>query len=256
MKNPAFCLLVLCVCALSMVSCRSANQLLKARPAALSPFVEHPHEMKANRERVPFHRSWASPDAKVRGKAVPKRQIFIAPVTLKYLRPVAKALVREEINVGSIQRNERGMAVLLRNEFAYAFAHSPGPRYVLSQYPGPDTVTLELALVELNPTSPKGNLVKTGMKFVIGPLAGLGGYFTKGNVAIEGKVRNTQTGELLFEFADNEADKMTFYTMRDYRAYGHAEQSFKEWAHQFELFTRTTSGVRIEDTFCFTLDPR
>lgn len=249
-------LLAVLVCLSSMVSCRSANQFLKAKPVQLSGFVEHPKQMRENRQRAPFHKVWASPDAGLRGRAIPKRQIYIAPVSLRYLRGVKKPLVREEIELGSIERNEVGMAVRLRHEFAYAFAQSARPRYVLAQRPGVDTVTLELALVELNPTSPKGNMVKTGLKFVIGPFAGLGSYFTKGNVAIEGKVRNSQTGELLFQFADNEADKMTFYTMRDFRPYGHAEQSFKEWAHQFELFTRTTSGARIEDSFCFTLDPR
>ncbi|TLD72377.1 DUF3313 domain-containing protein [Phragmitibacter flavus] len=241
---------------LLMVSCRSTNQMLKARPAQLSSFVEFPDQMKKSRERAPFHKVWSSPNPEVRGRAIPKRQIFIAPVTLQHLRPVGKPLVRKEIELGSITRDEAGMAKQLRQEFAGAFARSERPRYVLSRYPGPDTVTLELALVELNPTSPKGNVVKTGLKFVIGPFAGLGGYFTKGNVAIEGKVRNSQTGELIFQFADNEADKMTLYTLRDFRAYGHADVSMKEWARQFELFTRTPPGVRVEDSFCFTLDPR
>jgi len=238
------------------VSCRSTNQMLKAKPAKLSNFVERPQEMRGFRERVPFHYAWSSPYPDIRAKAAQKRQIYIAPVTLRYLRPVAKALIRQEIELGSIDRNERGMAARLRNEFAWVFAQSPRPRYILAQRPGPDTVTLELALVELNPTSPKGNAVKTGLKFVIGPFAGLGSYFTKGNVAIEGKVRNSQTGELIFQFADNEADKMTLYTLRDFRAYGHAEESFREWARQFETFTRTPPGVRVEDSFSFTLDPR
>lgn len=249
-------LVIAIIASLMATSCRSTNQLLKAKPAPLSPFIEHPGQMRAFRERVPFHKAWACPDAKVRERAIPKRQIYIAPVSLKYLRPVAKPLIREEIEMGSIKRNEVGMAIKLRNEFAYAFARSPNPRYLLAQQPGVDTVTLELALVELNPTSPKGNVVKTGLKFVVGPLAGLGSYFTKGNVAIEGKVRNSQTGELLFQFADNEQDKMTFYSLRDFQPYGHATQSFKEWAYQFELFTRTTSEARIEDSFCFTLAPK
>lgn len=239
-----------------MVSCRSTNQWLKAKPVALSAFVEHPQQMSKSRDRAPFHKVWSSPDVNVRARAASKRQIFIAPVTVKYLRPVAKPLVRKEIEMGSIDRDEAQMAGMLRQEFAQAFARSEQPRYVLARYPGPDTVTLELALVELNPTSPKGNVVKTGLKFVIGPFAGLGGYFTKGNVAIEGKVRNSQTGELVFEFADNESDKMTLYTLRDFRAYGHAEVSMREWARQFELFTRTPPGVRIEDSFCFTLNLR
>lgn len=255
MRSPFVLLLLLLLC-LAPASCRSTNRMLKAKPAKLSAFVEHPREMRAWRERLPFHRAWSSPDPALRVRAAAKREIYIAPVTLRYLRPVAKPLVNKEIEWGSIARDEQKMAVQLRHEFVSAFARSARPRYLLARHPNPASVTLELALVELNPTSPKGNVVKTGLKFVIGPFAGLGGYFTKGNVAIEGKVRNSQTGELVFEFADNEADKMTFYSLRDFRAYGHAEHSMREWAAQFEQFTRTPPGVRVEDSFCFTLDPR
>lgn len=147
------------------------------------------------------------------------------------------------------------MAQQLRRDFAGAFGEVPPGRYYVSSRPNPRSVTLELALVELNPTSAKGNAVKTAAKFFIGPLAGLGGFFTKGNVAIEGKVRDSSTGALVCEFTDNEADRMTWYTLRDFRPYGHAEHAMKEWAAQFEEFTRATRGEKVKDTTFFTLNP-
>jgi hypothetical protein len=241
---------------LGMISCSSTNRLLKAKPVPLSAFVEHPNEMKPDRKRVPFHKIWRSPDPGVRERVAQKTSIYVAPVTLKYLRPIHKALIEKEIAMGSIERKEREMATMLRNQFAIAFQRSEQARYVLAQKPNASSVTLELALVELSPTSPKGNAVKTAAKFVVGPLASIGGMFTKGNVAIEGKVRNSSTGELVFEFADNEADRMTMYSLADYRPYGHATEAIHAWASQFELFTRTAPGDRIQDTFAFTLDPR
>jgi hypothetical protein len=240
---------------LGLTSCESTNQLLKAKPAKLSGFIEHSREMRPIRERLPVHLAWSSPDAGVRQRASTKTQIYVAPVYLQYLRPLAKPLVRYEVEHGSITRDEKGMATRLRNTFATTFQRSERPRYLLAQKPNSHSVTLELALVELNPTSPKGNIVKTAAKFVVGPIAGLGGYFTKGNMAIEGKVRNSATGELVFEFADNEADKMTFYSLRDFQPYGHATVAIEEWAKQFELFTRTPPGQKIEESFCFTLNP-
>lgn len=243
------------LCSFGFSSCRSTNQFLKAKPAPLSSFLEHRGEMSKHRERAPFHKVWSNPDAAVRQRATAQKEIFIAPVSLEHLRPVKKALVRNEIRIGSIDRREKEMAERLRAEFAEAFRKSPAPRYRLASAATPESVTLELALVELNPTSPKGNAVKTAAKFVVGPLAGLGGIFTKGNVAVEGRVRNTATGEVVFEFADNEADLMTFYTVRDFRPYGHAVHAMKAWAEQFEQFVRTGPGHRVKDGLCFTLSP-
>jgi len=244
-------LLVLC-----LASCRSTNQLLKARPVALSPFVEHPQLLQDHREHVPFHRLWVTADSGARARAAQKTEIYIAPVTLRYLRPLKKPLVRKEVAAGSIDRREAEMARQLRSTFAQAFGEVPPSRYYVSPEPNARSVTLELALVELNPTSPKGNAVKTAAKFVVGPLASLGGMFTKGNVAIEGKIRNSSTRELIVEFADNEADRMTLYTLRDFRPYGHAEYAMRSWAEQFERFTRASYGDNIGDTAFFTLDPR
>lgn len=239
-----------------LASCRSTNKLLKAKAAAPSTFLEQPSQMIVNRDRLPFHKIWWPRDAHVIATAAARSQIYIQPVSLAYLRPVKKPLPRKEIEWGSIQRRENDMAFYLRNEVGRAFLRSPSPRYRLASAPGKDSLTLELAIVELNPTSPKGNAVKTGLKFVVGPVAGLGGYFTKGNIAIEGKLRDSRTGALLFQFADNEADKMTFYSLRDFRPYGHATVAIQEWAQQFELFTRTRASYRIPDSRFFTLDPR
>ena len=239
-----------------MVSCAGANRMLKAKPVALSAFIEHPESMKPDAKRVPFHKIWRSPDEAVRARVATKSSIYVAPVTLKYLRPVHKALIEKEIAMGSLERKEREMATRLRNQFAIAFQKSEGARYVLAQKPNPSSVTLELALVELSPTSPKGNAVKTAAKFVVGPLAGLAGMFTKGNIAIEGKVRNSTTGELVFQFADNEADRMTIYSLSDFRPYGHATEAIHVWASQFELFTRTAPNDRIQESFALRLDPR
>ncbi len=245
------CLLAL----LALPSCRSTNRLLKAKPAALSPFFEQQGQAMDVRKQLPFHKIWMTPDTRAEVGAVQKTKLYVAPVSLQYLRPVKKPLVRKEIALGSIERREAGMALVLRNEFSGAFQRSPQPRYRIAQRPGDDTLTLELAIVELNPTSPKGNVVKTALKFVVGPISGLASYFTKGNMAIEGKVRDSKTGKLFFQFADNEADKMTLYSLRDFKPYGHAVYAMREWAEQFELMTRTPVGQRMKDTRCITLMP-
>ena len=79
--------------------------------------------------------------------------------------------------------------------------------------------------------------------------------FTKGNIAIEGKVSVSSSGDPVFQFSDNEKDKMTWYSMRDFQPYSHAAVSIREWAEQFETFTRTTPDTRVKESPFFTLSP-
>lgn len=136
-----------------------------------------------------------------------------------------------------------------------AFRRSPQPYYQLAGRPGNDTLTLQLALVELQPTSPKGNAAMTVLKFAVTPVAALGRIFTKGTIAIEGKVVLSETGRAFFQFADNEQDKLTFLSTRDYQPYGHAVNTMRDWAVQFETMTRTPKGMRVGDSSVITLRP-
>ncbi len=253
-KHAAPLFAMLCI-ATSLSSCQTTNRLLHAKKAPLSPFIEQPHVLTPARDRVPFNLTWRNFNRDAQWRVVTKTEIHIAPVTLRYLRPVKQALVRKEIAEGLVKRNESAVARQLRAKFANAFIHSPSPRYRLVMKPTAKSLTLELAIVELNPTSARGNAVKTAAKFVVGPLAGLGGIFTKGNIAIEGKVRNSATKELIFQFTDNEADKMTFYSVRDFKPYGHATIAMDEWAAQFEEYTRTMPDHRVKESKFFTLMP-
>lgn len=243
------------VAAAMLCSCQQTTKLLKAKPAPLSPFLEQRHTMSPGRERLPVHYVWRNYYEDQQRRVSEKSQIYIAPVTLRYMRPIGKKLAKWEVEHGYINRNEAAVAKEIRAAFAEAFKRSPLPRFKLVPASTKKSVTLELALTELNPTSAKGNAVKTAAKFVIGPLAGLGGLFTKGNIAIEGKVRNSSTRELIFQFADNEKDKMTWYSLRDFKPYGHARIAIWEWAQQFEEFTRTLPDHQVEESGFFTLSP-
>jgi hypothetical protein len=240
----ALSILLLCGC--STVSTVSTQ--LKAKPAALSPFVEHPHEMRPQRERAPYALVWIDP-------ALPQKHahydsIYIAPVTTRYLRP-AKTPMAEKAGVPAMgPRPEHQFAGFLRSSFREAFRYSPNRRLHLTEKPQPGGVTLRLALVELNPTDASGNVMAAAI-----PKAGALGAFTSGNIAIEGQVRDNVTGELLFEFADNEKDKVTVVSVRDYMPYEHAKVAIAEWARQFEELTRTSRGHKVEDSLAYSLNP-
>ncbi|MGV3662132.1 MAG: DUF3313 family protein [Prosthecobacter sp.] len=287
-RLPLHLLLPLALClglVLLLSACSSTNRLLKARPVTLTSFFEHPQLAQDARKQLGFQKVWTTPDRAVLAASLTKRRLYIAPVTLAYLRPVDKALATQEIAWG-LQRQERDIAIRLHQEFTAAFQRSPRPLYQLACQPGPDTVILQLALTELNPTSPKGNAVMTMMKIAVSPVAALGGFFTKGNIAIEGKmlvpmpmpaassssvpaiptkgrgkpaVKPTSKPSSplqhrpYFQFADNEADKLTLVSARDYQPYGHAVHTIREWAVHFEEMTRAPRGTKVGDSSAVTL---
>ncbi len=252
---PSLATLLLGACMAILPSCNSTNRLLKAKPTTLSQAFDRPSLATDCQLDLPFQKFWVTPDRKLKDTAMSKKRLYIAPVSLNQLRPVTKPLIQTEIDTGYIDRNEAGMAAQLRQEFIRAFQQSPQPRYQVVPRPGKDTLTLQLSIVELNPTSARGNAAKTAIGLVIGPLSSLAGYFTKGNMAIEGKLLDSKSGKTFIQFADNESDRMTLYSLRDYKPYGHAVYAMRDWADQFELLSRTPAGGRIHDTACVTLWP-
>jgi hypothetical protein len=240
---------------LGLPACSAANRLLKAKPLGLSPFFEEPWLAQDASKQLGFQKVWITPDSQMLAAGMAKRKLYIAPLRLEYLRPVNRAVASGEVAWGGVQRRELDVCVRLREEFVSAFRQSPRPLYRLVDQPGKDTLTLQLAVIELNPTSPKGNVAVTVLKLVVTPVIGLAAYFTKGNMAIEGKVVDSGSGRVFFQFADNESDKLTFINTRDYQPYGHAVNTMRDWAVQFELMTRTPRGLKVKDSGAITLRP-
>lgn len=220
---------------------------MKADAAPLSSFVEHRREMKPQRDRAPFALVWVNSSLPARRASYDS--IYIAPVSTCYLRDARNNLSR----VASIEKQERPvseMTQLIRQSFLDAFKQSPAPRLKASSAPTAGGVTLHLALVELNATDAAGNALKSAI-----PYGGVLSPLMDGNIAIEGKVRDNATGELLFEFADNERDPMTLLSLRDFKPFDHAKAAIKDWATQFEELTRTPPHHKVEDSLFFTLNP-
>lgn len=247
-----------CILAAACVSCsatREVRQFVKAKPTQLTPFLEDFEHIEMSDGRGPFHAVWVAADQENRAVSARRREIYIAPVETRYLRPIGKELAARQQRVWGRRRPAQLIARKLQREFVSAFINSPDARYVPVSSPTSDSVTLRLALVELDPTSVEGNTVKKAAGFFIGPAAGLAGRFTKGSIAIEGQLRDTEGGWLLLQFADKEHDKKTLWTLRDFRPYGHAEVAIREWAKQFERATRDPGWREMGDSRAWTLMP-
>jgi hypothetical protein len=140
-------------------------------------------------------------------------------------------------------------AGLLQRDFIAAL-QTPGSRFKSATGKGPHTLMLEMALIEMNPTNVVGNMARYGA-----PGGSALAPAMKGNIAIEGKVRDSVTGELYFEFADNEQDKFAVISLRDLSSYGHARTTIKEWARQFAELVSTPASHKVQDSAPVTVNP-
>ena len=239
-------------------SCQSVRRLVKASPADPAGFLDHGVEMTRMPADSAFQFVGRNPHRSVHDRARPLTKLYVAPVRLDFLRPQRQGFTRwGRETSGPLSPEAPRMALRIRQEFIGAFQRSPNPRYTVVPAPAPDALTLEIALVELNPTEVARNVGKFGAKLLLGPVGTVAGLavHSSGNIAIEARVSLPRSREPVFAFADNESDKLTLYCLRDFAPYGHATIAVKEWAEAFEELTRSRAGTPIDDASILTLMP-
>ena len=232
--------------------CARVNTFMKDKPAApAAGFLDFRATPVIETPRSPWHYAAFTADRTTLGIAAQRRKIYIAPVEVRALRPISKRLASAEYSRLRPQQTAE-IAQALRTGFAHALANAPGTPWQLTTQPSRDALLLELNLLELDPTSARGNVAKTVAKFTVGPLASIGiGLFTGGRIAIEGRLREGTTRAIVMQFADREKDKSTLYSARDYMALGHSSRTIREWAEQFTTFLYNRHRP-VKDSFFLT----
>lgn len=231
-------------CLLSLSSCSS--RFLKAAPSDLTGFLAQKPELKSERKKTPFLLSGGAVIAPVKG-------IYIAPISLKHLADESKTLSKVEGSDDGRVEAATKLAVYGRRKFVEAFEKSRNPRYVLLSEPNDDCVILEMAITDLHRNSISGGLLRLVVHPIVEPVLTKPAPGLKGNVAIEGKLTNAKTGEVLFQFADTEESSSLVVPVKDFIPYGQAREAFRNWSKQFEKLTRIAPGERVRDTRVISL---
>ncbi len=217
--------------------------LLKASPAPPTNFLEHPEKMGTDCGRTPFNRVWRNPSPAAWDRVRGFDRIVILPVNTSYLKASPRLPQKDVCEVASY----------MREEFQKTFA-SDGYHHVMLR-PGPRTLVLELALVELQPTNVPGNVLLTGASVVAPGANVVGSPFTHGRIGFEAKLRNAETGELLAQYADREFDKLSIVSFRDYSEYGHGRRAVQDWAKEMQRLASTPCPVKIPGAMRVTMNP-
>ena len=88
----------------------------------------------------------------------------------------------------------------MRGEFVKAFEKSKNPRYQIVDSPTPGSVTLQLSLLELDPSSVSGNVMRKTAALKIGLLASAASLLTKGGMSTKARILLTRVLIVLIGF--------------------------------------------------------
>jgi hypothetical protein len=209
-------------------------------PAPDSGFLESPERM-VHEDRLPFQRVWHDPEIDLERYT----EVMISPVHTEYLMEMA--WWQEVTFPGDRREGARELGFYLQGRVFGAFERDPNkrlkPMAFASAEPGPHTLVLEMAIVELVPTKPLLSLL--GGPTLLG----------KGTVAIEGRFLDGLTERVIATFADRETPKRSLVNVDDLTWYSHARQIIDEWADQLVAIVNASREERVEDSSPFTLLP-
>jgi len=219
--------------AILLSGCKSGE----GKPAGFAP----EQQRMTKNSTLPFHRVWY--EENFNWNACNK--IIIRPINTQYVKENNwwKSSGKDKTEM---ERDLQRLAQTFRSEITKAFSTRAGNRFTVTTSEGPNTLVLELAIVELVPTNAWLNAA--GM-------VGLQMTFDKGAMAVEGRLRDAGSGNIVGAFADREQGKESLVSVRDYTWYSHAEDIMKDWSKQLVVVLNSEEGEHVKDSPWFTLNP-
>jgi hypothetical protein len=224
----------------------------KTKPAADSGFLTDSQRMSAQRERFPFDRVWVHP-----GLQREKYQnLIIAPVNTDYLVHATGWKAANPANA-KLDESARDLARFTRDTFVNAVVQDPRRRFTLVQRPSPGTAILEIAIVELVPSKAALGAASLIAPVAKAPVVGVASKAAGGNpsVAVEMRLRDALTGEVLAMMADREEPPFRPIDAKAITWYGDAKDSIEAWAKQFIELANTPPSHQVKDASSFSLKP-
>ncbi len=222
-----------------------------AKPAADSGYNPGTAPM-ATRAKF-LQQTWVAPA--YRGQPVTSKfsSVYVAPVDTSYL--ARQSWWQEQTaKQSTLGRDADLLSRKMRAADWSALANYPGKNLPVAGQPGPGVLVIELALVELVPSKAYWNAAATTAGFVV-PGAGFLSAAGRGSIAIEGRLVNGATGEIIATFKDRRADKVAPVNLGSYSWYHGAEGNISDWASESAELLNTPPGHTVQRASAVTLKP-
>jgi hypothetical protein len=233
---------------LGLIGCR-------AKPAPDSGFLQQPALLKPDKD-IPFNRVYANPTYHDKAYV----EIYVAPVNTDYVmaQNIWEKATLAEVDPQNVKNNVHLLAEYLRNAFIKAAQNDPTKKFKVVDKPGPNTLILEMALVQLVPS--KAELQAIGFVSWIPTAVMLGSSVAtnsedqgKGVVAFEARTRDGTTGEVSAMFADREHPPTAIVDLKSLFWWEPAKPICDAWARQFMAIQTNPKGKKIEEIPNFQL---
>ena len=187
-------------------------------------------------------------------------EILVAPVNTDYV--AAQSFWEKASSANALpdqhKKDIAAIAEYTRQSFTRAAADDAKHRFKVVNTPGPKTLILELAVTQLVPSKPALNAIGyvTWIPTVVATGASLaeGSEDTgKGVIAIEGRIRDGKTGEIIGMFADRERPKTAIVDLKALNWWAPAKQIIDEWSGQLIAVANRPPGGVVKDAPSFEL---
>jgi len=237
----------------SLIACLLAAGC-RASPAPDSGFLHEPKLMKADKG-VPYNRMYVNPTYAERTYT----EIYVAPVNTDYVMAenIWERATLASFSKEDVKKNVAMLAEYQRNAFIKACRDDATRKFKVVDKPGPNTLVLEMAIVQLVPSKAELqalSLVPVGFVGLIGTGVMAGGSLLthsedqgKGVIAMEGRTRDGSTGEVVWMFADREHPPAALLDLKALFWWEPAKPICDGWARQFVELQNHPKGTKIEE---------
>ena len=251
--NLRVCIITIVALTLLSVSSVFAQIFKKAEPMKESTnFVEG--SIMRPRGNIPFHRAWEASQVDFSKFT----EIYIAPINTEYL---LENSWWKDLNHKKAEDNIDDVADYMHRTIKRAYFMDPRKRFKVVRDPGPKTLVLEIAIVELVPNKAGFSILMSAAGPAAGSLAvsALGGVAKKvgstSTIAIEVRLRDGGDGAIVGMIADREQKKGSIVNVKDFTWYGPVQTIIKEWGDQFVQIAHMAPNDIIADTPAFSFKP-
>ncbi|WP_395743265.1 hypothetical protein [Prosthecobacter sp.] len=237
-----------------MISCRSAKSVVAAVNVKPTAFLPHAKELREDRKRSPFLGNWWTTDRQVLKAAESVKSIYIAPVVSDELRAMSQKFARMEFSQKRHDSKVKSLMTYTHDRFVKAFKANKKSRYTVVDAPSKDAMTLKLSIIEWEPNTLSGLVVREALDMAIPvpftPVGSLLGKSARPTIAIQGVLTEPKTGKSFFEFADKEETRLAvlLFFPNELFPTGQAKYAIREWASQFEKLMSTPPDKQIRDS--------
>ncbi len=228
-----------------VAGCSTMYDWFRAAPAPQTSFLDGSGNLVAQSPEFPFRKIWIDKDTDLNKY----RKIIVAPVSTNHLM---EASVWDKVDgrsvVGDVKEDSADIAKYMHGSFCKALYNDPGKRFIVVDKPEPDTLRLELALVQLVPSKADLNVVENVAGIFIWPVGFLT-VFNSGSTAFEGVLRDAQTGKIVCSFVDRETDEPAVVNLPGFTYYGNARYFIDRWSRQFVDFMNAKDYSKLKTDF-------